>query len=131
METTCRFVMKKVYVIEGRQLVKQIRNSCERCRYLIKRTIDMAMAPVSIYNLTIAPAFFFTQLDLSGPYLTYSPQHKRTTIKVWLIVFCCCSTSAVHYILSNLFWAFCIHFYFRADALLKNKKCTKISCLNY
>jgi len=55
----------------------------------------MAMAPVSIYNLTIAPAFFFTQLDLSGPYLAYSPQHKRTMIKVWLIVFCCFSASAV------------------------------------
>lgn len=36
-----------------------------------------------------------SQLDLSGPYQSYSPQHKRTTVKIWLIVFCCCSTSAV------------------------------------
>jgi len=81
----------KSYIIEGRQLIK----SCERCSYLAKRTVEMAMGPTSAYNLTIAPAFYYSQLDLSGPYQSYSPQHKRTTVKIWLIVFCCCSTSAV------------------------------------
>ena len=55
----------------------------------------MAMGPVSAFNLTVAPAFYYTQLDLSGPYSSYSPSHKRTVVKIWLIVFCCCSTSAV------------------------------------
>eukprot|EP00794_Sanderia_malayensis_P000920 gene920-biopygen181 len=59
------------------------------------RIVEMAMGPVSACNLTITPAFYFTQLDLSGPYMSYSPQHKRTTIKIWLIVFCCCSTSGI------------------------------------
>ena len=95
VETTHRFVMQKAHIIEGRQLVKQIRDSCERCRYLMKRTVDIAMGPVSPYNLTIAPAFFYSQIDLSGPYTAYSPHNKRKSIKIWLIVFCCCSTSAV------------------------------------
>ena len=95
IETTHRFVLRRVYIIEGRQLVKEIRDSCERCRYLMKRTVDIAMGPVKSRNLTIAPAFFYSQVDLSGPYLSYSPQHKRTTVKIWLVVFCCCSTSAV------------------------------------
>jgi len=91
IETTLRYVLMKSYIIEGRQLIK----SCERCSYLAKRTVEMAMGPTSAYNLTIAPAFYYSQLDLSGPYQSYSPQHKRTTVKIWLIVFCCCSTSAV------------------------------------
>ena len=95
IETTHRLVLQRVYIIEGRQLVKEIRDSCERCRYLMKRTVDIAMGPVKSCNLTIAPAFFYSQVDLSGPYLSYSPQHKRTTVKIWLVVFCCCSTSAV------------------------------------
>ena len=95
IETTQRFVLKKAHIIEGRMLIKHIKKTCLRCRYLAKRTVDMAMGPVSSCNLTIAPAFFFTQLDLSGPYQSFSPHHKRTTVKIWLIVFCCCATSAV------------------------------------
>ena len=50
------------------------------------------MGPISESNLTIAPAFYASQVDLSGP---FSPSHKRTTTKIWLTVFCCCTTSAV------------------------------------
>ncbi|XP_057294722.1 uncharacterized protein LOC130623268 [Hydractinia symbiolongicarpus] len=95
VETTHRYVLKKVHIIEGRILIKHIKRSCLRCRYLAKRTVKMAMGPISSCNMTIAPAFYFTQLDLSGPYQSYTPQHKRTTTKIWLIVFCCCATSAV------------------------------------
>ncbi|XP_066928653.1 uncharacterized protein [Clytia hemisphaerica] len=95
VETTHRFVLQKVYIIDGRSLVKQVRDSCQRCRYLMKRTVEIAMGPVPPYNLTIAPAFFYSQIDLSGPYLAYQPQNKRKTIKIWLVVLCCCSTSAV------------------------------------
>ena len=95
VETTHRFVLQKAYIIEGRNLVKQVRDSCQRCRYLMKRTVDISMGPVPPCNITIAPAFYYSQIDLSGPYLAYQPQNKRKTIKIWLVVFCCCSTSAV------------------------------------
>lgn len=54
------------------------------------------MGPISDANLTIAPVFSACQVDLSGPYNAFSPLHKRTTVKVWLTVFCCCTTSAVN-----------------------------------
>ena len=94
IETTLRFIMKKVYILDGRSLVKSIRRNCQRCRYLLKKTIDVSMGPVSNANLTIAPAFYTCQVDLSGPYSAFSPLHKRKTIKIWLTVFCCCTTSA-------------------------------------
>ena len=32
-------------------------------------------------------------MDLCGPFKTYSMHHERTTIKNWLIVYCCFSIS--------------------------------------
>ena len=94
VETTWRYVLKNIYVIDGRSVVKMIRNSCQRCRYLAKRALEVSMGPVSQDNITIAPAFFICQVDLAGPFPAYSSHNKRSTIKVWLAVFCCTTTSA-------------------------------------
>ena len=53
------------------------------------------MGPISKYNITIAPAFYGTQADICGPFKAYSLHHRRTTIKIWLIVYCCMSTSTI------------------------------------
>ena len=95
IETTWRYVLMKVFILEGRSLVKSIRSSCERCRFISKKTIDVEMGPLSQDNLVIAPAFYITQADLAGPFLSYSQHHKRTTVKIWLIVFCCATTTSV------------------------------------
>ena len=75
------------FIIEERKL---IRENCERCKYLTK-----LMGPVSKYSLTIAPAFYITQVDLMGPLEAYSPHNKRNTIKIWYVVFCYATTSTV------------------------------------
>ena len=93
VETVWRYVLKEVYIIEGRSLITKIRKTCERCRYLNKKNIEVSMGPVSPYNLTIAPAFFITQVDLAGPVSAHCHHHRRNTIKVWMIVFCCATTS--------------------------------------
>ena len=66
VETVLRHTMKVAYIVEGRDLVAFIRKRCERCRFLLKRTIEVAMGPVSKHNLTIAPAFYITQVDNVG-----------------------------------------------------------------
>jgi len=95
VETTWRYVLKIAYIIEGRDIVKKIRNNCERCRYLMKRTIEVEMGPVSNFNLIIAPAFYVTQVDLAGPFKAYSVHNKRTSIKIWFSIFCCATTSSI------------------------------------
>ena len=95
VETTWRYVLKHVYIIEGRNIVKKTKKSCQRCRFLEKRRIEVAMGSVSPCNLCVAPAFYNTQTDLCGPFEAYSYQHKRTTIKIWFAIFCCATTSAV------------------------------------
>ena len=47
VETVYRYVLQVCYIINGRNLVELYRKNCEGCRYLAKRTIDIAMGPVS------------------------------------------------------------------------------------
>ena len=51
------------------------------------------MGLVSPHNLIIAPAFYVSQVDLAGPFSAHCHHHKRNTIKVWLVVFCCATTA--------------------------------------
>ena len=94
IETTLRSVLKQVYILEARSIVKSIKRTCQRCRYLEKKTLQVAMGPIPPSSVTIAPAFYVTQVDLAGPFKAFSPHNKRATIKIWLVVFCCCTTSA-------------------------------------
>ena len=66
IETVWRYVMKVAYIIGGRSLVKKFKVNCIRCRYLRKKFIDVEMGPVSNQNLTIAPAFYSTQVDIQS-----------------------------------------------------------------
>jgi len=95
VETVWQHVLKTAFIIEGREIVKKIGKSCQRCRYLLKRTIDISMGPISSHNMIIAPAFYVTQVDLAGPFSAFSQHYKRTTVKVWLLIFCCATTSTV------------------------------------
>ena len=95
VETTLRYTLLYCYILEGRELVRKFTKSCERCRFLRKKTIEVAMGPVSEHQLRIAPIFYVTQVDIAGTFKAYSPHNKRTTIKVYLAVFCCVATGTV------------------------------------
>ena len=95
VETIWRYVLKICFILCGREITFHCKSKihCERCHYLCKRSIDVEMGPVSSYNMTIAPAFYGTQVNICGPLKAYSPHNKRTTIKIRLVVFCCMPTS--------------------------------------
>ena len=79
----------------GRKLIIDLKKSCERCRFLEKRAIRVAMGPKDSSNISIAPAFFKSQVDICGPFDSYSNANKRAKVKVWFVIFCCCATGAV------------------------------------
>ena len=95
VELMWRYVLMEVYIIEGRDLVKKLKKCCERCRYLNLKTIEVAMGPLPEYQFTIAPSFYVTQMDIAGPFKSYCQHNRRSTIKIWLLVFCCTTTSAI------------------------------------
>ena len=96
VESTWRYVLKCMYIIDGRALVKKFRESCQRCRYLMKKALNVSMGPISNDNIMIAPAYYVCQGDLVGPFTAYSYHNKRTTIKIWMVVFCCSTTTATN-----------------------------------
>ena len=96
IETVWRYVLKVAFIIAGRNIVKKVKVNCIRCRFLRKKFIDVEMGPMSDHNLTIAPAFYSTQVDLCGPFTAYDPTGKRKSLKIWIAVFCCCTTATVN-----------------------------------
>ena len=95
VESILRQVQRTSFIIEGRNLVKSVKMECTKCRILEKRAIKVAMGPLQNANLCIAPAFYYSQVDICGHFNAYSNVNKRATIKIWFVVFCCCVTGAV------------------------------------
>ena len=95
VEIVLRYTRKIADIIKGRELVKSFLKDCTRCRILTKKAIQVTMGPVHDNNLNIAPVFFMTQVDIFGPMNSYSNVNKRATVKMWFVVFYCCSTGAV------------------------------------
>ena len=93
IETVLRYTMKYAYIIEGRDLVRYVRKNCIRCKLIMKKALNVSMGPVSPHQMKIAPAFYSTQTDIAGPFNSYSLHNKRTTIKIWMVVFCCTATT--------------------------------------
>ena len=94
-ETVWRQVLKISFIFEGKPLVAQFRADCPRCHFLNKKHLEVSMGPVSDDSLCIAPAFYNSQVDLFGPFSSYSMANKRATIKIWFVIFCCSTTGAV------------------------------------
>ena len=92
VETTIRAIMTIAHILQVRKLAKRFRANCKRCRYLLLRTVEVAMGPASGVNLCVAPPFYVTQCDLCGPFNSYSSHNKRATLKVWITVFVCATT---------------------------------------
>ena len=92
IETTIRAIMGFVHILRVRELVKSVKKNCKRCRYILKRTVEIVMGPASSDQLCVAPPFYITQTDLCGPFKAYSSHNKRATIKVYICLFVCCTT---------------------------------------
>ena len=80
-ETILRYAQKVSYIIEGRQLVRKFKQACHRCRCLKRKTIAVLMGPVKDH-MSIAPPFFANQVDLCGPFSSYSNHNKRATVNI-------------------------------------------------
>ena len=95
IEAILRQMQCVAHIIGGRKLAISIKRGCKRCRILNKESIEIAMGPIQDVNLCIAPVFFASQIDIFGPFKSFSNANKRATIKVWFLLFCCCTTGAI------------------------------------
>ena len=75
------------FILRGRELAKQIREKCVTCRRYRARQVEVEMSTVHPNRLMIAPAFYYAQVDLFGPYQASCEHNHRSTVSVWGVVF--------------------------------------------
>ena len=95
IEAIFRKMLGVAFIIGGRKLAISIKRGCKKCRILHKKSVEVAMGPIPSINLCIAPAYYACQIGIFGPFKSYSSANKRATIKVWFLMFCCCTTGAI------------------------------------
>ena len=72
IEDILRKMLGVVFIIGGRKLAISIKRGCKKCRILHKKSVEVAMGPIQSINLCIAPAYYACQIDIFGPYKSYS-----------------------------------------------------------
>ena len=87
---------RKFWIICGGRLSRKIRKECYTCRTLDKEMAGQLMAPLPDFRLAPSPVFDVTSMDLTGPHIIRDAVKKRTTMKVWGVIFTCASTGAVY-----------------------------------
>ena len=124
-ESVYRLSLQHVHILQGRALFKEISNRCVYCKKLRAKYLQQAMGPLSNYQLSISPIFYFCFVDAYGPLKAYVPGHGRPTrggdktFELQMLVFCCAATGMINcqiveggkatgnYCLTKAFWFNC------------------------
>ena len=86
----------RFWIVRGRQLVKKITSRCTVCRRYEGRGFKVPPQPdLPEFRLSQKPAFTYVGVDYAGPLYIKEP-NCSTTKKVYILLFTCCSTRAVH-----------------------------------
>lgn len=84
---TLRESRNLIYLLQGRDLANQVREACVPCRRYKKRLLTAELGKLHETRLTIAPSFYYTQVDLMGPFLASCEHNHRARVSVWGAVF--------------------------------------------
>ena len=74
------------YILNARDLSKEVRAACPNCRKFKAKLLEAEMGPIHQNRLTIAPPFYYCQLDLMGPFLAHCEHNHRSSVKIWGLV---------------------------------------------
>ena len=91
---TLTHTRQKYWVNKGLQATKSVIAKCVPCQKRFKRPLSQKMAPLPEFRVNVAAPFERTCLDLAGHFETR--MNGRASHKIWLAIFSCCVTRAVH-----------------------------------
>jgi len=92
---TLRISRTIAYILKGRELAIEVREACRYCTRYRAKLVKVEMGKIHDTRLTIAPAFYISQVDLMGPMLAYCEHNHRSSVKVWACVFKDPASSAI------------------------------------
>ena len=83
------------WIVKGRNFVKQILAKCYVCKKYKGRPYTAPLPPpLPSFRVQESPPFMYTGVDFAGP--LYIKAARSSPCKVWLCLFTCCVTRAVH-----------------------------------
>ncbi len=94
IKSTLRASRDIAFILLADSLAAEIKKSCKFCQKYKARLLEAEMAKVHPSRYTIAPAFYSSQADLFGPFEAHCKHGRRSTIKVYGVVFKCSTTNA-------------------------------------
>ena len=101
-ETIFRMSLQFARIIQGRLLFKDITDDCIFCKKLRLRYMKQIMGPLSDYQLSISPVFYYTYVDAWGPIKAYTPGNEKDTraskksFDLYMVVFGCAATATIN-----------------------------------
>ena len=88
---------RSVYWIVGiRRICTEIRRKCVTCKKLHGSCVTQVMGKLPLARLKPSPPWSSTGIDLFGPFNIFGEVKKRTSMKVYGIIFVCLPSTAVH-----------------------------------
>ena len=95
IETTLSDIRSKFWIVKGRKAVKNVLRKCVTCRwYQGKPLLPPETPDLPDYRVNTLSAFQCTGLDYAGP--LFIKNNTETTLKVYILLFTCASSRAVH-----------------------------------
>jgi hypothetical protein len=86
----------QVWITRVRSKAQAVKRACFTCRRRAKELGSQQMAPLPAHRMGPTPPFWSTAVDLFGPLSIVGTVNKRTTRKVWGVIFVCTATSLTH-----------------------------------
>ena len=85
------------WLIRGRQFVRKLIHGCTTCRkFEGDHCQGVASPPLPEFRVRQSRPFQTTGVDFAGPLHVRTSDHGAETSKVWLCLYTCCATRAVH-----------------------------------
>ena len=102
-ESTYRYSLDFVYILEGARVFRELNERCVHCKKLRGKFLELMMGPRGDESFQVCPPFYICQVDTFGPVHLYVPGHemllrnkKTIEAKVWILVFACPVTRCIN-----------------------------------
>ena len=87
-------IRQRFWILQGLQEVRKVTNRCITCQKRFKAPLQQQMAPLPEARVSIGAPFDEAGLDMAGPFIV--KKIGRATHKVYLALFSCMKTRAIH-----------------------------------